>query len=114
MNDAVRGSHITGRVLLDGDDIYAPSYYVVRLRQKVGMVFQRPNPFPQSVYDNVAFGPRVLGPVSRAELDEIVERSLREVNLWDEVKDNLKQQALTLALGQQQRLCIARTVATRP
>ncbi len=114
MNDAVRGSHITGRVLLDGDDIYAPSYDVVRLRQKVGMVFQRPNPFPQSVYDNVAFGPRVLGPVSRAELDEIVERSLREVNLWDEVKDNLKQQALTLALGQQQRLCIARTVATRP
>ncbi len=114
MNDAVRGARIGGEVLLDGEDIYAPRCDVVRLRQRVGMVFQRPNPFPQSLYDNVAFGPRVLGTHRGRSLDEIVEQSLREVNLWDEVKDNLKREALSLALGQQQRLCIARTIATRP
>lgn len=114
MNDSVRGAHIEGQVLLDGEDVYAPRFDVVRLRQRVGMVFQRPNPFPQSIYDNVAFGPRVLNTHHGAALDDLVERCLREVNLWEEVKDALKQDAFALALGQQQRLCIARTIATRP
>jgi phosphate transport system ATP-binding protein len=114
MNDSVRGARIEGHVLLDGMDVYAPHFDVVKLRQRVGMVFQRPNPFPQSIYDNVAFGPRVLSARHGSALDEVVERCLREVNLWDEVKDNLKQDAFSLALGQQQRLCIARTIATRP
>lgn len=114
MNDSVRGARIEGQVLLDGEDVYAPHFDVVKLRQRVGMVFQRPNPFPQSIYDNVAFGPRVLGTHHGEALDDLVEQCLQEVNLWDEVKDNLKQDAFGLALGQQQRLCIARTIATRP
>lgn len=115
MNDAVPGARIEGEVLLDGANIYDPRFDVVQLRQRVGMVFQRPNPFPQSIYDNVAFGPRILGIRRASRLDEIVEQSLREVNLWDEVKETFrKQNALSLSLGQQQRLCIARTIATRP
>ncbi len=115
MNDTIPGTRLEGRVLLDGEDIYAPGTDVVNLRRRVGMVFQRPNPFPQSVFDNVAFGPRVLGLYrGRDELEEIVERSLRDVRLWDEVKDDLKQDALSLSLGQQQRLCIARVIAVQP
>jgi phosphate transport system ATP-binding protein len=115
MNDTIRGARAEGQVLLDGVDIYAPGTDVVALRTRVGMVFQRPNPFPQSVYDNVAFGPRVLGAAGRnGDLDRLVEQSLREVHLWDEVKSDLKQDALSLSLGQQQRLCIARVIAVRP
>jgi phosphate transport system ATP-binding protein len=114
MNDTIPGTRLRGRVLLDGQDIYAPGVDVVDLRRRVGMVFQRPNPFPQSVFDNVAFGPRVLSMARRGELAEIVEQSLRGAALWDEVRDNLKQDALTLSLGQQQRLCIARTIAVQP
>ncbi len=115
MNDTIRGARAVGTILLDGEDIYADSQDVVRLRQRVGMVFQRPNPFPQSVYDNVAFGPRVMRQKNHgSSLDEIVEQSLREAGLWDEVKDDLRQDGLSLALGQQQRLCIARTIAVRP
>ncbi len=114
MNDTIPGTRVEGQVLLDGQDIYAPGTDVVDLRRRVGMVFQRPNPFPQSVYDNVAFGPRVLGMGRGTSLDEIVEQSLRGAALWDEVKDNLKQDALSLSLGQQQRLCIARTIAVKP
>ena len=118
MNDTIPGTRLEGRVLLDGGggaaDIYAPQTDVVDLRRRVGMVFQRPNPFPQSVFSNVAFGPRILGLGKKDDLDEVVERSLREVALWDEVNDNLKQDALGLSLGQQQRLCIARAVAVRP
>ncbi|MCX7854598.1 MAG: phosphate ABC transporter ATP-binding protein PstB [Anaerolineae bacterium] len=114
MNDTIPRTRVEGRVLLDGVDIYAPGTDVVDLRRRVGMVFQRPNPFPQSVYDNVAFGPRVLGIHHHRNLDEIVERSLRDVGLWDEVKDNLRQNALNLSLGQQQRLCLARVVAVQP
>ena len=114
MNDTISGARVVGTVLLDGQDIYAPHLDLVRLRQRVGMVFQRPNPFPQSVYDNVAFGPRVLGLCKYRDLDDVVEKSLRGVGLWDEVKDDLKQGALGLALGQQQRLCIARTLAVEP
>jgi phosphate transport system ATP-binding protein len=109
MNDTIPDTRVEGEVLLDGMDIYAP-----QLRQRVGMVFQRPNPFPQSVYQNVAFGPRVMGLDRRMNLDELVERSLREVALWDELKDNLKLSALALTGGQQQRLCIARVLAVRP
>jgi phosphate transport system ATP-binding protein len=155
MNDTIPKTRAEGRVLLDDQDIYAPGIDVVGLRQRVGMVFQRPNPFPQSIFDNVAFGPRVLGshkergsnaslgskgarelgrgasrsartnlspapqhPGSPAQegggLDEMVEQSLRRAALWDEVKDNLKQDALSLSLGQQQRLCIARAIAIKP
>lgn len=114
MNDTIPRTRVEGRVLLDGVDIYAPGTDVVDLRRRVGMVFQRPNPFPQSVYDNVAFGPRVLGIHRHRNLDEIVERSLRDVGLWDEVKDNLRQNALNLSLGQQQRLCLARVIAVQP
>jgi len=114
MNDTISGTRVAGTVLLDGQDIYGHGVNVVDLRRRVGMVFQRPNPFPQSVYDNVAFGPRVLGSPSRAELDEIVESSLRSAGLWDEVKDHLDQDALTFSLGQQQRLCIARAIAVKP
>lgn len=114
MNDTIPGVQITGQILLDGQDIYTSKMDVVTLRQRVGMVFQRPNPFPQSIYNNVAFGPRVLGLAKGGNLDDLVEESLRRVALWDEVKDNLKQNALELSLGQQQRLCIARVIAVEP
>jgi phosphate transport system ATP-binding protein len=114
MNDTIPGARAQGRILLDGQDILAGGTNVVELRQRVGMVFQRPNPFPQSVFDNVAFGPRVLGLASGRRLAELVEASLRSADLWDEVKDGLAQDALALSLGQQQRLCIARTIAVAP
>jgi phosphate transport system ATP-binding protein len=114
MNDTIPGTRMEGRVMLDGQDIYAPGTDVVDLRRRVGMVFQRPNPFPQSILDNVAFGPRVLGLHGKGNLADIVEESLRGAALWDEVKDNLRQDALTLSLGQQQRLCIARAIAVQP
>ena len=115
MNDTIRGTRVEGRVEFDGQDIYAPGADVVELRRRVGMVFQRPNPFPQPIFDNIAFGPRVLGlNRNKGDLSEIVERSLRSAVLWDEVKDRLKGDALGLSLGQQQRLCIARTIAVKP
>jgi phosphate transport system ATP-binding protein len=114
MNDTVPGARAEGEVLLDGKNIYAPDVDVTILRQQIGMVFQRPNPFPQSIYDNVAFGPRVLGMVKTHKLDEIVETSLTDAALWDEVKDNLHASALGLNPGQQQRLCLARTLAVQP
>ncbi|HEY2980546.1 MAG TPA: phosphate ABC transporter ATP-binding protein PstB [Anaerolineales bacterium] len=112
MNDTIPGTRVEGSVLLNAQDIYAPAVDVVTLRQRVGMVFQKPNPFPQSIFDNVAFGPRVLG--MDVKLDEVVEKSLRAAALWEEVKDELKSDALGLSLGQQQRLCIARVVAVQP
>src|SRR5512139_1689118 len=112
MNDTINDTHVEGKILLHGKDIYAPDMDVVTLRQRVGMVFQKPNPFPQSIYDNVAFGPRVLG--MRVKMDEVVETSLRAAALWEEVKDDLKSDALGLSLGQQQRLCIARVIAVQP
>jgi phosphate transport system ATP-binding protein len=114
MNDTIANTRMEGSVLLDEQAIYAPDTDVVDLRRRVGMVFQRPNPFPQSIYNNVAFGPLVLGMHERENLDDIVERSLRGAVLWDEVKDSLKQDALGLSLGQQQRLCIARATAVEP
>jgi phosphate transport system ATP-binding protein len=114
MNDTIRGTRVTGKVLVDGQDIYDPKTDVVELRKRVGMVFQRPNCFPQSIFNNVAFGPRVLGRGDRNELARVVEESLRSAVLWDEVKDKLDQDALSLSLGQQQRLCIARTLAVKP
>ena len=113
MNDYVKDCRVEGEITLDGRDIYR-EYNVTRLRQQVGMVFQRPNPFPMSIYDNVAYGPRGLGIKSRSELDGIVEESLRSAALWDEVKDKLKSSGLGLSGGQQQRLCIARALATQP
>jgi phosphate transport system ATP-binding protein len=112
MNDTIAGTRVEGRILLDGKNIYDPAMDVVELRQRVGMVFQKPNPFPQSIYDNVAFGPRVMG--MNVKMDDIVEQSLRAAALWDEVKDDLRSDALGLSLGQQQRLCIARVVAVHP
>lgn len=115
MNDTISGTRMEGKITLNGEDIYAEDVDVVELRQRVGMVFQKPNPFPQSIYDNVAFGPRVLGMVgSKANLEKTIERSLRQAALWDDVKDILKESALGLSLGQQQRLCIARVVAVQP
>jgi phosphate transport system ATP-binding protein len=115
MNDTIEGTRMEGQVLLDGEDIFAEDMDVVRLRQRVGMVFQKPNPFPQTIYDNVAFGPRTLGTVrNKSQLDETVEHSLRAAALWDDVKGILKGEALSLSLGQQQRLCIARVLATQP
>ena len=114
MNDTIPGIRVEGQIRIDGQDIYAAGTDVVGLRRRVGMVFQRPNPFPQSIYNNVAFGPRVLGLAQGNGLDRMVEESLRGAALWDEVKDNLKQDALTLSLGQQQRLCIARAIAVNP
>jgi len=114
MNDTIPGTRVEGTVLLDGQDIYAPGTAVVELRRRVGMVFQRPNPFPQSVFNNVAFGPRVLGLHRNGRLADIVEESLRGAVLWDEVKNDLRQDALSLSLGQQQRLCIARAIAVKP
>ncbi|MBQ8163437.1 MAG: phosphate ABC transporter ATP-binding protein [Clostridia bacterium] len=113
MNDLVEGCVIDGKILLDGIDIYG-DIDVTELRKKVGMVFQKPNPFPMSVYDNIAFGPRTHGIKSRSKLDEIVEKSLRDAAIWDEVKDRLKKSALGLSGGQQQRLCIARALAVEP
>jgi len=114
MNDIISGCNITGSVLLDGEDIYSPSVDVVTLRMRVGMVFQKPNPFPKSIYDNVAFGPRIQRHISKNEMDKVVEESLRGAALWDEVKDRLKDSALDLSGGQQQRLCIARALAVKP
>lgn len=114
MNDTIAGTRVEGEILLDGKNVYDPVVDVVDLRQRVGMVFQRPNPFPQSIYDNVAFGPRVLGMTKERKLDEMVQESLQEVLLWDEVKDGLHGPAQNLNPGQQQRLCIARTIAVRP
>jgi phosphate transport system ATP-binding protein len=115
MNDTIANTRTEGRVLLDGKNIYDPDIDVVDLRQQVGMVFQRPNPFPQTIYDNVAYGPRVLGLVhGKGSLDDIVEESLAGAALWDEVKHRLHDPALDLNPGQQQRLCIARTIAVRP
>ena len=113
MNDLVDGCRITGEVLLDGEDIYC-GMDVNLLRKRVGMVFQKPNPFPMSIYDNVAYGPRTHGIRSRAKLDEIVEKSLRDAAIWDEVKDRLKKSALGMSGGQQQRLCSARALAVEP
>lgn len=114
MNDMVANCKITGRVTIDGEDIYDPRTDVTLLRKRAGMVFQKPNPFPMSIYDNIAYGPRVHGIRSKAKLDEIVEQSLRDSALWDEVKDRLKKSALGLSGGQQQRLCIARALAVQP
>ncbi|MEG1186190.1 MAG: phosphate ABC transporter ATP-binding protein, partial [Eubacterium sp.] len=114
MNDLVENVKITGEVLLDGQDIYAPKVDVTLLRKQVGMVFQRPNPFPMSIYDNIAYGPRLHGIRSKTELNEIVERSLKGAALFEEVKDRLKKSALSLSGGQQQRLCIARALAVEP
>jgi phosphate transport system ATP-binding protein len=115
MNDTIKGTRAEGAVLLDGKNVYAPEVDVVELRQHIGMVFQRPNPFPQSIYDNVAFGQRILGLTRRqAELDQIVRDSLEGAVLWDEVKHRLRDPALDLNPGQQQRLCIARTIAVKP
>ena len=114
MNDLIDNVRITGQVTLDGDDIFDRNMDVTMLRKRVGMVFQQPNPFPMSVYDNIAYGPRVHGIKNKAKLDEIVEESLRGAAIWDEVKDNLKKSALRLSGGQQQRICIARALATKP
>ncbi len=114
MNDLVENVKITGQILLDGEDVYGPGVDVTLLRKKVGMVFQKPNPFPMSVYDNIAYGPRIHGIKSKAKLDEIVEKSLRSAALFNEIKDRLKKSALSLSGGQQQRLCIARALAVEP
>ena len=114
MNDLVPGARVDGQVLLDDEDIYASGYDIVMLRKRVGMVFQKPNPFPMTVFDNIAYGPRIHGIHNRKTLNEIVEKSLRSAVLWDEVKDRLRQNALGLSGGQQQRLCIARTLAVEP
>ncbi|MBS5794807.1 MAG: phosphate ABC transporter ATP-binding protein PstB [Lachnospirales bacterium] len=114
MNDLVENVKIEGKVLLDGEDIYSPKVDTTLLRKKVGMVFQQPNPFPMSIYDNIAYGPRIHGIKSKAVLDEIVESSLKGAAIFDEVKDRLKKSALGLSGGQQQRLCIARALAVKP
>jgi phosphate transport system ATP-binding protein len=115
MNDTIAGTRVAGRVLLEAEDIYDPEADVVELRRRVGMVFQKPNPFPQSVFDNVAFGPRVLGLASgRGELEELVEKSLRRAALWDELGGRGEEPAMSLSLGEQQRLCIARVLAVEP
>ncbi len=115
MNDTVASARVEGHISLDGDDIYAPSMDVVQLRARVGMVFQKPNPFPKSIYENVAYGPRIHGLASaKADLDTIVEESLRRAGLWEEVRDRLNQSGTALSGGQQQRLCIARAIAVDP
>lgn len=114
MNDTIAGTRATGNILLDGQNIYAPEIDVTELRHRVGMVFQRPNPFPQSIYDNVAFGPRVLSTASGKALDRLVQESLEGAGLWGEIKHRLQDSALSLNPGQQQRLCIARTIAVKP
>ena len=114
MNDLVAGCRITGKVSIDGEDIYDPRTDVTLLRKRAGMVFQKPNPFPMSIYDNIAYGPRGHGVRNKRQLDEVVEKSLRGAALWDEVKDRLKSSALGMSGGQQQRLCIARALAVEP
>ncbi|MBS1402472.1 MAG: phosphate ABC transporter ATP-binding protein [Oscillospiraceae bacterium] len=114
MNDLIPGVKITGSVQYHNQDIYAPGVDATALRREIGMVFQKPNPFPMSIYDNIAYGPRTHGIKNRAKLDDIVERSLRDAAIWDEVKDRLKKSALGLSGGQQQRLCIARALAVEP
>lgn len=114
MNDLIPGCRITGKITIDGEDIYDPKTDVTLLRKRAGMVFQKPNPFPMTIYDNIAYGPRIHGTKNRKALDEIVETSLRSAALWDETKDRLKQSALGLSGGQQQRLCIARALAVEP
>ena len=115
MNDTVASARVTGQILLDGEDIYAPDMDVVQLRARVGMVFQKPNPFPKSIYENVAYGPRIHGlAASKADMDGIVERSLTRAGLWNEVKDRLTDSGTALSGGQQQRLCIARAIAVDP
>ncbi|MFK7697091.1 phosphate ABC transporter ATP-binding protein PstB [Paenibacillus sp. HJGM_3] len=114
MNDTIRGVRISGNVTVGGEDIYGPGVNVEALRKRIGMVFQQPNPFPKSIYENVAYGPRIHGISNKAELDQIVEKSLRAAALWDEVKDYLKKSAYGLSGGQQQRLCIARALAVSP
>jgi phosphate transport system ATP-binding protein len=112
MNDLIPGAHVSGRLAFHGHDLYAPDVDPIEVRRRIGMVFQKPNPFPKSIYDNVAFGPRING--RRKGLDDIVERALRHAVLWDEVKGKLKRSAFTLSGGQQQRLCIARCLAVEP
>ncbi len=114
MNDLVPGSRVDGKIIINGVDIYDQQVDVEALRKKIGMVFQQPNPFPKSIYDNIAFGPRLHGVTKKSELDEIVESSLRQAALWDEVKDKLKKMAYDISGGQQQRLCIARAIAVNP
>ena len=114
MNDLIEGRRISGQVLIDGTDIYLPQIDVVALRKRVGMVFQKSNPFPKSIYENVAYGPRIAGVSSRSALDTVVEQALERAALWHEVKDRLRESALDLSGGQQQRLCIARALATNP
>jgi phosphate transport system ATP-binding protein len=115
MNDTIEGCRVTGTIALDGEDIYNPSIDVVELRARVGMVFQKPNPFPKSIYENVAYGPKIHGLAhSKADLDEIVVSSIRRAGLWNEVKDRLQEPGTGLSGGQQQRLCIARAIATQP
>ena len=114
MNDLVVGCKIDGEIKLDGEDIYAKNYDVNKLRKRVGMVFQQPNPFPMSIYENIAYGPKTHGIKNKAELDEIVESSLKQAAIWNEVKNDLKKSALSISGGQQQRLCIARALAVNP
>ncbi|MGI6161027.1 MAG: phosphate ABC transporter ATP-binding protein PstB [Christensenellales bacterium] len=114
MNDLISGVKITGEVLFDGQDIYNPQMDVSLLRKKIGMVFQKPNPFPMSIYENIAYGPKTHGITKKSQLDDIVEKSLKAAAIWDEVKDRLKKNALSLSGGQQQRVCIARALAVEP
>jgi len=115
MNDTIPAARVSGEILLDGEDVYAPAMDVVQLRARVGMVFQKPNPFPKSIFENVAYGPRIHGlAATKADLAQIVERSLRRAGLWDEVKDRLSDSGTALSGGQQQRLCIARAIAVDP
>ncbi len=114
MNDLTASAHVEGQILLDGEDINAKNVDVVEVRRRIGMVFQRPNPFPKNIYDNVAYGPRLYGVRRKSDLDGLVEKALRQAALWDEVKDKLRQSGLSLSGGQQQRLCIARALAVEP
>ena len=114
MNDLIEGVRVEGEVNLDGENIYQPAYDTIGLRRRVGMVFQRPNPFPKSIYENVVYGPRLLGIKNKGELDTIVEESLKKAALWNEVKKNLQESGMRLSGGQQQRLCIARVIAVQP
>jgi phosphate transport system ATP-binding protein len=113
MNDLVDGAHVTGEITFNGENIYAPDVDAIEVRRRIGMVFQKPNPFPKSIYDNIAYGPKVIG-MKPSSMDDLVEEALTRAALWDEVKDKLKQSAFGLSGGQQQRLCIARTIAVKP